>query len=130
VTDPAESVYRCATCGHGEHLTAWAGGNIQGRLGADGELDTYDYVDDWGIYESSIQCTEHADGVMEKLVDGEWCRWWRCETCDGRGRVDVGVNWQKPDGYSCPAPKEMLLSRSPGWYGHEGWRPVSELARA
>jgi hypothetical protein len=82
-------MYRCSECGDGEHLHAIAGANVSGPLNADGEIDGYDDITEWGgVYEDSIQCTEHVDAVIEKQVDGEWRRWWCCEPCHGTGDIN------------------------------------------
>lgn len=84
-----QSTYRCSACGHGEHLHAIAGANVSGPLGADGEIERHDSVDEWGgVYEESIMCNEHVDAIIEKFVDGEWRRWWCCEHCHGTGDLN------------------------------------------
>lgn len=98
------SLYRCADCSHGKHLTAWAASTVHGPLGADGELDSHDWEDDYQTHEESIQCTRHPDSAIERLVDGIWCRWWNCIRCGGEG---------------CPA-------ESPLGKVHAGWRPAAE----
>jgi hypothetical protein len=117
--------FRCADCGHGEHLMAWAPANVYGPLGADGELAEDAEVWTDGIHEDSIQCNEHWDGLIEKRVDGAWCRWWNCPKCDGKGRV--GGSWHVPADYECSEGLSL-----PGKYGpykiHCGWRPVDTLA--
>ncbi len=111
----AAGVYRCVPCGHGGHLTAWATASVHGPLGADGHVTTYDYDEETDLHEDSIQCTVHPDEVLEKHIDGVWCRWWSCFRCGGTGRAD-------PDRgrYACPFPGE------PG-VGHAGWRPAGEI---
>jgi hypothetical protein len=119
---PVEGGYRCAECGNGEKLWAWAGANVYGPLAADGsELMEHEAVEEWGIHEDSIQCTEHPGAVIEMFNRGKWCRWWFCPKCGGRGRVAVGEHWKAPDGYECPA-KTPWGKR----YTHEGWLPVEE----
>jgi hypothetical protein len=104
------SVYRCAPCGHGKHLTAWALFVIHGPLGADGHLTELGYDDEDLLFEDSIQCTKHPDEPIEKLVDGVWCRWWSCVMCGGTGRRgDI----------ACSAPNPIGK--------HEGWRPAAEV---
>jgi hypothetical protein len=104
---------------------AWAPASVYGPVGPDGELaeDTDVWAD--GVHEDSIQCKEHWDGPVEKSVDGQWCRWWNCLKCGGKGRVHVGESWQAPDGYACSEGLEV-----PGKHGpykiHCGWRPVAE----
>ena len=119
---PPEGAYRCTECGHGEKLWAWAGCNAYGPLAADGAgLDEHEDVWEWGVYEDSIQCTEHPGAMLESFADGQWCRWWSCPKCGGRGRVHVGEHWKAPDGYEC-------REKTPwdGRYKHEGWLPVKE----
>jgi hypothetical protein len=106
------SVYRCAECGHGKHLTAWANVCCHGPLGSDGHLTEYDWDEEDWLQEDSIQCAEHPDAVVEKLIDGTWCQWYQCRWCLGDGRsCDEGF-------------------RPPGGSGkvHAGWRPVTEIA--
>jgi hypothetical protein len=112
-------VWRCAECGHGRHLTAWAGANIHGPLAPNGtDLESDDWVDVWGVHEDSIQCGEHPDGVLERRVGERWCRWWVCPNCDGNG--------QRPGGYSCHEPglREDGTFRDDRHGPHKGWRPL------
>lgn len=115
-------VYRCAECGHGRHLTAWAGANIHGPLAPNGsDLESDDWTDVWGIHEDSIECSEHPDGVIEHRVGEHWCRWWVCPRCDGNGRTSGG--------YPCPEPglgKDGTF-RDDRYGPHEGWRPLDLL---
>jgi hypothetical protein len=117
MADPAGSVYRCEECGHGLHLTAWAAALTFGPLGADGQLEGSGIWDEV-IHEDSIECSRHPDATIEKLVDGQWCRWWVCPQCKGKQR--------RPGWPACPEPG---LPPEPRTYGerHVGWRPV-ELA--
>lgn len=123
MSDP--EAYRCAECRHGRYLTAWAAANIQGKLGADGDLDTWDYTDTWGVFEDSIECSKHPSGVIERQVDGQWCRWWQCAACKGTGRTNQGEHWRSRDGYPCPAEGILLAGRERGV--HEGWIPLRIL---
>ena len=107
--EAGQSAYRCAECGHGRLLYAIAPCNAAGPLGADGELAHHDDVTDWGgVYEDSIRCDQHPDAPVEKLVAGEWRRWWTCASCDGSGFRYIGG-----DSYSCP-------SGTPAG-AHSGW---------
>jgi hypothetical protein len=123
-----QSAYRCVPCGHGRHLTAWAGANIHGPLGADGKLAEYGYTEDTGIREGSIQCDEHPDGMLEKLINGTWHQWWQCPECHGKGRTRAGESWKAPNGYPCHGGREK-----PGPRGtrtsHEGWFPAEATAQ-
>ena len=81
----AASVWRCAECKHGQHLTAWGNASVHGPLGADGEITSYEWDELWQVHEDSIQCGQHPDAVIEKCVGGRWCRWWCCPHCTGDG---------------------------------------------
>ena len=98
------SIYRCADCGGGDQLTAWAIVIAHGPLGADGHLTEYDWDEEDWLFEDSIVCLKHPDAVIEQYIDSEWCRWWVCPWCGG-------------DGEYCDYVKK-----------HAGWRPVSEIA--
>jgi hypothetical protein len=89
---PAEpTVYRCADCGDGKRLFAWAHANVYGPVGSDGTLDRYDYDETWeDPIEESIACGRHPSGVIEMCVDGVWHRWWRCVKCRGKGYTEYG----------------------------------------
>jgi hypothetical protein len=120
-----ECAYRCALCGHGKRLTAWALVLMHGPLGADGHLAENGYGEEIEVQEDSISCTKHPDAVIERMLDGAWCRWWSCPECDGRGWISGGSPY--PD-YPCPAEP-----RTSAWQpvAHKGWLPVAEaLARA
>lgn len=105
---PETSVYRCADCGHGEHLTAWGAATVHGPLAADGEIAEDIWTEVYEVYEvheGSIQCSKHPDAVIERCIDGEWCRWWCCPWCLGdAGRCDYVTGT------------------------HDGWRPIAEIA--
>lgn len=120
-------VYRCADCGHGRHLMAYGLAVTYGPLGADGELERHDDVDDYDIQEGSICCTTHIDSVIEKQVNGVWCRFWNCPRCQGYGKVDRRTGTRGAwDGFEC---SEGIPMPRGGWGKiHEGWRPVAELA--
>jgi hypothetical protein len=124
----AQSVYRCAECGHGQRLEAIAGANVSGPLAADGDLESYDSIEDTGIYEDSIQCSDHPGAPVEKSIAGQWCQWWFCPDCGGTGRVHVGENWRAPGGYACSAQKTPQGIHTGQTNGHEGWRPVEAIA--
>jgi hypothetical protein len=112
---PETSVYRCADCGHGKHLMAWAPANVYGPLGPDGELaeDTDVWTD--GIHEDSIQCCEHPSAIIEHWAGGEWCRWWRCPWCWGDGKHCPYEGFRPAGGTRTGA--------------HEGLRPAREIKR-
>ena len=122
-----EGGYRCADCGHGRNLKAWAGANAYGPLAASGsELDEHEDVMEWGIHEDSITCSVHPDAEIEHLVDGQWYRWWTCAECKGSGRVHrraIGTR----DGYPCRALGEPTWGFAFG--KHEEWRPVAQEVR-
>lgn len=110
------SVYRCVECGHGKHLMAWAPASAYGPVAADGDLAQLDDVWDDGVHEDSLECSKHPHAVIEKHVDGQWCRPWVCRRCDGKG-VDA---WNR----KCPE-KGMRESGPMSWVEwHRGWRPI------
>lgn len=81
-TSKDTALYRCAECGHGGKLIAWAEGLFEGPLGADGLLTSYDWFEDTAVCESSIKCDEHGDCVtIHKRVNGQWCVWTTCPHC-------------------------------------------------
>lgn len=102
------SLYRCAECGHGEKLYALAYGYIEGPLGADGSLERHDRCEETELAEDTIACHEHGDSVLiEKRVEGIWCRWAPCERCGGCGReVDSygnrDIGYCQRNGYGKP----------------------------
>lgn len=118
------SVYRCAECGHGRHLTAWGNASVHGPLGADGEIESFEWDEVWQVHEDSIQCARHPDGVVEKAIDGRWCRWWACPRCfgkDDRGYCpEEGIHPADGDG--------KRLAHAGWWPTGEPW-PVSTLDR-
>ena len=67
----AGSAWRCAECGHGEHLSAWAHANAYGPLTQDGARELAEHVEVWEthVYEDSIQCDEHPDARIEERQD-------------------------------------------------------------
>lgn len=89
-----EGEWRCATCGHGEHLSAWAEANIAGPLGRDSLVLPLEVEQHGGddVYESSVQCDRHPDGALERWYGGHWCRWTTCEDCAGSGEGDPDPN--------------------------------------
>jgi hypothetical protein len=120
-TAPAEpSVYRCADCGHGRKLWAYAYACVSGPLGADGVLSEHQSVDTTeDPIEASIQCTRHPGSVIEMSVNGEWCRVWNCPECNGYGYIRRGGTFNG-DKSAC---------RAAGYKGrHSCWRPVTETA--
>jgi hypothetical protein len=116
---PAEpSVYRCADCGHGRRLSAWAHANLYGPLGADGEISEYDGIEPWeDPIEESIDCSRHPGAIIEKFTNGEWCRWWRCPKCGGLGYLTYGPTFGG----------HRKQCGAPGYKGqHDCWRPLSD----
>lgn len=113
---PVPSVYRCATCGHGNRLFAYAHANIHGHLGLDGQLDSYDYIDTWeDPIEESIECGRHPDGIIEMCIDGVWHRPWSCPKCNSKGYIEY-------DGG-----RYRSKCSDPGFEGkHACWRPGSD----
>jgi hypothetical protein len=110
------SVYRCAECGHGKNLFAWAHANIYGPLGDDGELSSHDWTETWeDPIEESIQCSEHPDGVIEMCVGNVWCRWWSCLECRGKGYTESDGGRYR---HRCEAPAIQGA--------HACWRPVAD----
>ena len=71
---PEPSVFRCAECGHGGNLRAWAQVNIHGDLAPDGNIEWPDYEDDayWPIVEESVTCKVHGEEHIEKLINGQY----------------------------------------------------------
>lgn len=69
---PGPSVFRCAECGHGQNLRAWATVNIHGDLAPDGNIEWPDYEDDafWPVIEESVTCKVHGEDHIEKLTGG------------------------------------------------------------
>jgi hypothetical protein len=122
----AASLYRCADCGHGQQLTAWANATVHGPLGADGEITTVDWDEQWHLFEDSIQCDGHpVIMVLEKHVGGQWCRWRSCPRCSGAGVIAAppGERYTPrcpEDGFR-PAGSEP---RDP--LAHRGWWPASQ----
>jgi len=114
-TKTAGSVYRCAECRHGRHLTAWGSASVHGPLGADGEIDYCDWDEVWQVHEVSIQCTSHPGAVLEKFIGGLWCRWWSCPRCTGDGR----------GGY-CPEDGIRPADGDGKRTAHSGWWPIDE----
>jgi hypothetical protein len=110
-------IYRCAECGHGRHLTAWANVCAHGPLGPDGHLTRYDWDEEDEIHEDSIQCTIHPDGAIEHRVGERWHRWWACPKCSGTGKASSG--------YPCHAAglQDDGSLRDDECGAHHGWRP-------
>jgi hypothetical protein len=73
-TSPAASVFRCARCGDGTRLRAWAHVNIHGDVGPDGLIERSDYEDDafLPILEESVTCKVHGEDHVEKLVGARY----------------------------------------------------------
>jgi hypothetical protein len=67
-------VFRCAECGDGTRLRAWAHVNIHGDVGPDGLIERSDYEDDafWPIIEESVTCKVHGEDRVEKLTGGRY----------------------------------------------------------
>jgi len=111
-----EGEWRCSACGHGEHLCGCAIAVVYGRLEANGEL-TEDHVTQDGLFEDSVECIVHqSTAPLERWIAGAWCRFQRCEKCDGRGET------QRPrefGGYS-----RHFCRPCNGRGGH--WVPVAE----
>ena len=94
------ATWRCAECESSEHMEAIAYGYVVGPLADDGDLLSYDVVEDFGIEKDTVRCLEHPDAAVEKRVDGEWCRYQRCE-------------WREGD-YHCEYGRKMFYSRHVG----------------
>lgn len=109
------SVYRCAECRNGKHLTAWAIVLCHGPLDADGHLTEYDWDEEDWLHEDSIECSKHPAAVIEHSVNGEWCRWWRCPWCWGDGKYCPYEGFRPADGTRTDA--------------HQGLRPAREIKR-
>lgn len=116
------SLYRCAECGHGQQLTAWANATVHGRLGADGEVTSVDWEEQWHLFEDSIQCAKHVDPLLEKHVGGQWCRWRRCPRCRGAGVI--GTDQYTPQ---CPEDGFRPVGSTPlDQLTHQGWWPTDQ----
>jgi hypothetical protein len=113
------SLYRCAECGHGKHLVAWGNASVHGSLGADGQIEFYDWDELWEVHEDSIQCARHPGAVLEKMIDGRWHRWWSCPRCPGSGRLP-GNDFNQ--GRDCPG-KAFPVAGRDGQLAHSGWWP-------
>lgn len=114
------SVFRCADCGHGEFLWAWAGALVEGPLGADGHLAGFEITEEDWLHEDSIDCQRHPGAEIEKLVDDQWCRYWRCPECEGKPRQP----WNQCRQPGLPPDPPGHAER------HEGWRPVESAGVA
>lgn len=126
---PRQEAYRCAQCRHGRHLSASAAAVVTGPLAPDGTLGAHDHVDEAYLHEDSIQCDRHPDAEIQRFGDGEWCRWWRCDGCKGRGRVSQ--SWNHPDGVPCRGEAGARLRPFGGASGpHEGWVPIRLVKKA
>lgn len=130
--EPVEGGYRCTECGHGKRIWAYAGASVYGPLSADGsDLDEHQAVEEWGIHKDSIQCTEHPGAMLERFVDGKWCRWWFCPKCRGGGTVRYGGQYGREYSSTCreetPFPARPIAAGGQGTV-HEGWLPVEEMA--
>lgn len=98
----ADGSYRCAVCGDGQHLTAYAQTVSCGPLRADGgDLLSFDETYTCFIFGDSVSCSLHGEREIEVLVEGEWSVWSRCGECGGRGRVGAGRHPRYPDGWRC-----------------------------
>lgn len=73
----SKAAYICEECGHGERLTAWATVLAEGALNAEGEVEE-DWTEQTELHEDSIQCREHHDAAILKLVEGRYTRWQTC----------------------------------------------------
>lgn len=129
---PVEGGYRCAECGHGEKLWAWAGCNAYGPLAADGsELAEHEDVWEWGVYGDSIQCRDHPGAILERFVGGQWCRWWSCPKCGGGGIYKYRSQYDREYSSECreetPFPARTIAAKGQGGI-HEGWYPAEEFA--
>lgn len=109
-------VYRCTECGNGQNLTAYANAVVRGPLDADGSISTFDWEEVWEVHEDSIQCGKHPDPDLEKMIDGQWCRWRTCSICHGSNRAHC-----PDDGFTAAG------SGKYAWLVHRGWWPVGEL---
>lgn len=115
---PAPPVaYRCAECGHHQHLQACALAVTFGPVAEEGAvLATHDDVVDAEFCEDSVICDVHPGALVEKRVAGVWTVWSpctadgcqgggvpvsnhaprgrtrRCEACGGKGGRDVPVS--------------------------------------
>ena len=114
----AAAVYRCAECGHGRYLTAWAIILAHGPVGPDGHIARYDWDEEDLLQEDSIECSKHPDSVTEMLVDGQWCRWWTCPSCKG----ETHPGWDRCTAPGLPPERGTYRER------HKGWRPVETAA--
>lgn len=105
--------YRCAGCGHGEHLSAAAVAFVTGPLLADGSVVEHGSEQDHTIAES-IECSEHPVpgpfSHLERWIDGAWCEWLPCSWTkpDGHWEPTVCVHgkqhrYGKPTGSNCPS---------------------------
>lgn len=114
------SLYRCAECGHGQDLGAWAIAVIHGPLGADGELAAIGWDEQLDLHEDSIQCAKHPGARIEKRVSNWWCLWRNCPRCDGAGR-------SRDRGWDCPEEGFRPADSGPGGpLAHSGWWPSDE----
>jgi len=101
----SNSRFRCADCGHGEHLEACAAAVASGPLAADGELERHDNVEECYVHEDSIQCVIHPDAAVHKLIDGTYHRWALCESCRGTGSRYPDARSYRDRDVACPTCK-------------------------
>lgn len=110
---PEPGEYRCAGCGHGDHLSAAAVSYVTGGLLPDGSVVESDSEQDYTIT-ASIECSVHlmpGEGSgLERWVDGAWCRWVPCEwkQLDGAHEPTVCKDGErhrygKSNGWACPS---------------------------
>jgi hypothetical protein len=105
------SLYRCAECGHGRYLWAWAQACSYGPLATDGQLESHETVEDCFLFVDSIQCSLHPDAQIQTKVEGRFHVWVTCQSCKGesweeqrrRGRYGTcktckgkGGTWELP----------------------------------
>jgi hypothetical protein len=96
------SLYRCAECQHGRNLSAWGDATVHGPLDDKGDIEYINWEEVHEVHEASIQCSEHPDCILEKKINGQWCRWWTCPRChdhekDRKGCPEEGVEPFPPD---------------------------------
>lgn len=112
--------WRCAECGHGRHLWAYAQANAYGPLDADGTLVRHDDVVECFTWEDSIQCERHPSAIIEHRVGTRFFRWRHCEHCNGAGRINAGSRYEhkcetcrgERGSWSIPATNHIELNAS------------------
>jgi hypothetical protein len=78
------SLYRCAECQHGRNLSAWGNASVYGPLDEKGDISYIEWEEVYNVHLDSIQCRKHPDPILEKKINGQWCRWWTCPLCQER----------------------------------------------